>query len=255
MIEEGAPPPSSSSSPSLSFSLSLYIYISFLPHLLLFNSLWALLLFYHTIKRRTYSIRPYRSPFLPGSIPDMSRANAFGPNSLYSFTRFGSFPKRDGIAPCRSNQRHMLKDTARERRYAMCTRCGITTMTVNFDQVPSVRIGLWGRCADDKDYTHHRFVDLAPGEYRRLREMTVKKRLDWWNNDKMERKSNWRSFASCFHLPLLLIIICVCFSLSPPPRFDDLTERRMVLLLLCSMSHAQRDPAPIFHTNSEGERD
>lgn len=118
----------------------------------------------------------------------MSRSAVFGPNSLYSFTKFGSL-NRHGTPPVSrrlkdlfrlENQKHMRNDATRERRYAFCVRCGITTVTVNFDAVPSARIGLWGRCANDSDYTHHSFTEISPTEYKKLREWPVEKRLHWW---------------------------------------------------------------------------
>nr|CCC94656.1 conserved hypothetical protein [Trypanosoma congolense IL3000] len=118
----------------------------------------------------------------------MSRSTVFGPGSMYSFTKFGSFSrapvsdmnKRMKDVFRLENQKHIRNDLDRERRYRFCTRCGITTVTINFNVVPSARIGLWGRCADDKDYTHHRTVDLSQREYELLRELPVKERLHWW---------------------------------------------------------------------------
>lgn len=118
----------------------------------------------------------------------MSRASVFGPGSQFSFTRFGAINRADGPELTKrtkdlfrlENQKHMLNDVLRERRYRLCTRCGITTVTVNFDRVPSARIGLWGRCAGDRDYTHHRFVELSQREYQHIRDWPVPKRLSWW---------------------------------------------------------------------------
>lgn len=118
----------------------------------------------------------------------MSRASVFGPNSLYSFTKFGSLnrnncpvmSKRMKDAFRLENQRYMLRDTERERRYRLCTKCGITTVTVNFDKVPSARVGLWGRCVNDRDYTHHRFAELSRREYEHIRDWNIDKRLNWW---------------------------------------------------------------------------
>lgn len=118
----------------------------------------------------------------------MSRSTVFGPGSLYSFTKFGalnrsSAPTLDKRTKdlCRlESQKYMRKDSTRERRYRLCTRCGATTVTVNFDQVPSARIGLWGRCVDDKDYTHHRFVDLSAREHAIIRDWAPEKRMHWW---------------------------------------------------------------------------
>lgn len=118
----------------------------------------------------------------------MSRASVFGPNSLYSFTRFGSLHRNSGAVMDQrtkdlfrlENQKHMRKDFQRERWYQLCTKCGITTVTVNFEAVPSARIGLWGRCVGDTDYTHHRFVDLSQREYEHIRDAPIEKRLHWW---------------------------------------------------------------------------
>lgn len=118
----------------------------------------------------------------------MSRVNAIGPNSLYSFTKFGTFQRGNGTVLSKrmkdafrlENQKYMLRDANRERRYRFCTRCGITSVTVNFDQVPSARIGLWGRCADERDYTHHHLVELSQQEYEKVREWPIDKRLNWW---------------------------------------------------------------------------
>lgn len=135
----------------------------------------------------------------------MSRVSAFGPNSLFSFTRFGSFPVQHqrlvseresriyGASTGSSsgnkrlkdlfrleNQKHIRNDLTRERRYSFCVKCGTTTMTVNFNHVPSARLGLWGRCVDGLDYTHHRFAQISPEEYRKLREWPASKRLNWW---------------------------------------------------------------------------
>ncbi|EPY38775.1 hypothetical protein AGDE_05154 [Angomonas deanei] len=81
------------------------------------------------------------------------------------------------------NQKHIKKDVARDRRYRLCTKCGITTVVINFDQVPSARVGLWGRCVNDSDYTHHRFADVSQREYEQLREWPTEKRLNWWRYD------------------------------------------------------------------------
>lgn len=135
----------------------------------------------------------------------MSRASVLGPNSLFSFTKFGSFPiQKQRLAAAREsslygpsagmssgnrrlkelfrleNQKHIRNDLTRERRYRFCVQCGTTTVTVNFNNVPSARVGLWGRCVDNKDYTHHRFADLSQEEYMKLRDWPTEKRLNWW---------------------------------------------------------------------------
>ena len=119
----------------------------------------------------------------------MSRAKVFGPNSTFSFTKLGqldrdraadSISKRTKDLIRLESQRFVQKDSTRERRYNFCTKCGITTVTIGFDKTPSARIGLWGRCVDNKDYTHHRMTHVSQGEYQRLRDMPVQERLSFW---------------------------------------------------------------------------
>ncbi|CCW63447.1 unnamed protein product [Phytomonas sp. EM1] len=122
----------------------------------------------------------------------MSRSNVFGANSLFSFTKFGAIPRNTAFEANKrtrylfslENQKHIQRDHQRERRYRFCVQCGIITVTVNFDRVPSARIGLWGRCVDDRDYTHHRFVELTQREHARLKEWPVERRLNWWRYER-----------------------------------------------------------------------
>lgn len=41
----------------------------------------------------------------------------------------------------------------------------MTTVVMGFEQTPSARLGLFGRCVDGKDYTHHHFVHLTKDQY------------------------------------------------------------------------------------------
>lgn len=82
------------------------------------------------------------------------------------------------------SQDHMLKDYQREREYKFCLKCGSTTVTVNFENVPSARVGLWGRCDEGKDYTHHKFVTLTSAEYQKMREWPLDRRLSYWRFEK-----------------------------------------------------------------------
>ena len=77
-------------------------------------------------------------------------------------------------------QPHMRGDT-RERKHALCRLCGSLTVTVNFSNVPSARLGMWGRCKDGKDFTHHRFVVIAEDHYKALRDRNVAERVRWWS--------------------------------------------------------------------------
>ncbi|KAH9586528.1 hypothetical protein LSM04_007696 [Trypanosoma melophagium] len=123
----------------------------------------------------------------------MSRSTVFGPGSQFSFTKFGALRRTNSNVVLNrrvkdifrlENQKHIRSDVDRERRYRFCTKCGITTVTINFSAVPSARIGLWGRCVNDKDYTHHNFVELSRREYEQLRDSPVEKRVHWWRYER-----------------------------------------------------------------------
>lgn len=115
----------------------------------------------------------------------MSRAKQFGPIFEKSLTRFGHLDLKSRASPAMKesfrleNQSHMRKDVERQRLYSLCKLCGTTTVLVNFDKVPSARIGLWGRCKGDKDYTHHRYVSVSQSEYEGLKEKSPPERLNW----------------------------------------------------------------------------
>jgi hypothetical protein len=86
-------------------------------------------------------------------------------------------------------QRHMQREAAlaasstsataavRTRRYVLCKRCGAASVLVNFDQVPSARVGMFGRCANEGDYTHHRFSTITAEEYQRLQSVPRAERV------------------------------------------------------------------------------
>ncbi|KEG12579.1 hypothetical protein DQ04_01601040 [Trypanosoma grayi] len=123
----------------------------------------------------------------------MSRSTVFGPGSQFSFTKFGTLARnRTDVTLNRrmkdafrlENQKHIRNDVDRERRYRFCTKCGITSVTINFNTVPSARIGLWGRCVNDKDYTHHNLMELSQREYEQLREWPVERRVHWWRYER-----------------------------------------------------------------------
>ncbi len=111
-----------------------------------------------------------------------------GPGSAQSLSRFGPMadpqPTPDYLKRKfrLSLQKHMQKDS-REKRYAFCSRCGLTTMTVNFDRVPSARLGLFGKCKDGRDFTHHKFTTLKESEYRALQSVKMEDRATWLNFD------------------------------------------------------------------------
>jgi hypothetical protein len=118
---------------------------------------------------------------------NMSRSTVFGPGSTFSLTKYGKLkmpvepiPRRMRDASRIENNAKIAANTARERRYSLCSKCGTTTVTIGFDQTPSARLGLWGRCTEAKDYTHHKFVALSKGEYDVLRDLPVDERLSRW---------------------------------------------------------------------------
>lgn len=119
----------------------------------------------------------------------MSRAKVFGPGSVGSMTKWGQLPTRSTVKPVPQRLKDMARihaqkliasDTTREWRYAFCRECGVTTVLVGFDETPSARIGLWSRCKDDRDYTHHKMVTIARAEYDKLKEWPVERRLTYW---------------------------------------------------------------------------
>jgi hypothetical protein len=117
----------------------------------------------------------------------MSRSTVFGPGSTFSLTKYGKLkapvepiPRRLRDACRIENNAKIAANTTRERRYSLCSKCGTTTVTIGFDQTPSARLGLWGRCTEAKDYTHHKFVALSKGEYDVLRDLPVDERLSRW---------------------------------------------------------------------------
>lgn len=113
------------------------------------------------------------------------RDEVVGPGGLGSLTRFGKLhvnhavPEHMRRVARLENQSRMKQDT-RERRYAICTKCGVTTLTVNFDKMPSARLGIFGECADGQDYTHHRWSPLTGEEYKSLATVPFDKRVDWY---------------------------------------------------------------------------
>lgn len=117
----------------------------------------------------------------------MSRSTIFGPGSTSSLTRLGqiavprdTIPKRLRDAARLENNKLVSAEQMRTRRYKFCTKCGSTTVLIGFDTTPSARVGLWGKCVDNKDYTHHKYVELAKGEYEVLRDLPIDERLNRW---------------------------------------------------------------------------
>lgn len=84
-------------------------------------------------------------------------------------------------------QKHIKEEDAeasarnmiRPRQYTVCTKCGISSLVINFDAVPSARIGMYGVCENGKDYTHHAFRVISKQDYERMQDLSKKERLQW----------------------------------------------------------------------------
>lgn len=77
------------------------------------------------------------------------------------------------------SQRYVQADGVRERRFAMCRKCGHTTITIGFDGTPSARLGMAGRCGNN-DFSHHAFQQISEQDYLQLRPMKLNERLTWF---------------------------------------------------------------------------
>eukprot|EP00758_Cryptobia_borreli_P017952 Tbor_TRINITY_DN623_c0_g1::TRINITY_DN623_c0_g1_i1::g.1608::m.1608 len=82
------------------------------------------------------------------------------------------------------SQRHFLKGDTRERRYALCIKCGKTNLTVGFNNTPSARLGIHSACANELDFTHHRWRPISEHDYDSTRAMPLKDRINWFLFDK-----------------------------------------------------------------------
>jgi hypothetical protein len=76
-----------------------------------------------------------------------------------------------------------LKGVAME--FHLCKKCGMTTTTAGFSRTPSARLGMFGRCAADLDYTHHHFVPLTADEHSKLEDIPREQRVSimLWDKD------------------------------------------------------------------------
>ena len=72
--------------------------------------------------------------------------------------------------------------TPRPRQYTMCSKCGLSTIVINFDAVPTARIGMFGTCKNGTDYTHHKFSVVTKEDYDMMKSMTKEERVQWMFN-------------------------------------------------------------------------
>ena len=75
-------------------------------------------------------------------------------------------------------QRHVTQNDTRERRCALCRRCGRSTVTIGFDGTPSARLGMFGSC-NGSDFTHHQLVPISEADYHHIRPMSTSERKNW----------------------------------------------------------------------------
>ena len=121
-----------------------------------------------------------------------SRLGNSGLGNQFSVTKFGkpSFPypvpTGDKERLRLANQKHIQQDTSREKVYTFCKKCGNTRMTVNFNNLPSARIGLWTKCRNGMDYRHHVWVQILREDYIKMKEMELKERLNYYIFDRDE---------------------------------------------------------------------
>ena len=81
------------------------------------------------------------------------------------------------------NQAKLLH-SSRLRQHALCRKCGCLTTTLNFDRVPSSRIGAWSRCRDNTSFVHHQFIGITVADHRQMQCMSAADRLDWFIFDR-----------------------------------------------------------------------
>ncbi len=80
----------------------------------------------------------------------------------------------------RKEMREMSPSEQRKRQFVICQKCGVLNMVINFDKIPSARVGMFGLCTDGADFTHHKFAVISGDQYRMLQEKDIRDRLDWF---------------------------------------------------------------------------
>lgn len=115
------------------------------------------------------------------------RAKFVGPHSQFSLTKHGELvnPRQNQQSKYERDmsrltlQKFVINDPERQREamYHICRKCGLTTVVFGFERTPSARLGLFGRCRDDLDYTHHAFRRISKSQYEELRDVNRDERL------------------------------------------------------------------------------
>lgn len=80
------------------------------------------------------------------------------------------------------------KNCTRPRQYTVCTKCGVSSVVINFDAVPSARLGMYGTCEGGKDYTHHKFRVVSKEDYERMQSMAMRERIQWLFQERWEQE-------------------------------------------------------------------
>ena len=115
-----------------------------------------------------------------------SRLGNSSSGSQFSLTKFGKLylpgtvPREDKERLRLGNQQYIRDDVTRERLYTFCKKCGNTRMTINFNLLPSARIGLWAKCRNGLDYRHHLWVKILEEDYQRMKDMNLGERLNYF---------------------------------------------------------------------------
>ena len=87
-----------------------------------------------------------------------------------------------------SSQEFIVSDKDRTKKYSLCRKCGMTRMTVNWDVVPSARVGLYGECRNGLDYRHHNWIDIRGSDFQALKNMDCRDRLNHYIFDLQEKE-------------------------------------------------------------------
>jgi hypothetical protein len=126
-----------------------------------------------------FAVSPLRLLTQRGGGAARTRGNPIGEFGVMSVAKAPAVPRHVIESFRLERQAHAGPTDARPHKYLLCTKCGVASVTVNFDAVPSARIGMFGVCEGGKDYTHHKFVTTSAAEYARLQAMTPAERVRW----------------------------------------------------------------------------
>jgi len=104
----------------------------------------------------------------------------------FSVTRYGRI---DPNAPVKDERTHEMKNksnwrlvnqkgysaSSREKSFLFCKRCAVLRAMVNYEALPSARLGIMGKCKGG-DYRSHRWVKLSEAEYHQIKALPVDER-------------------------------------------------------------------------------